>query len=101
MLAETFLIYSALPTQIFLDCLYVVIGPSISTKTMFRFCCSFSNFTNISSSFTLLIIQLQVSKYIVVYPSLDHARSRTKLKRAKTIFWPLLSLVSQCVLEDT
>jgi len=85
MLAETVLIYSALPTQIFLDCLYVVIGLPVQ-KTMFRFCCSFSTFTNISSSFTLLIIQLQVSKYIVVYPSLDHARSRTKLKHTKTIF---------------
>jgi len=32
MLAETFFIYSSLHTQIFLDCLYVVIGPSISTN---------------------------------------------------------------------
>ena len=34
MLAETSLIYSALHAQIFLDLLYVVIGPSTSTKTI-------------------------------------------------------------------
>jgi len=42
MLAETFLIYSALHTQIFLDFVYVVLGPSISTQTkvsfLFQFC---------------------------------------------------------------
>ena len=32
MLTETFLIYSALHTQIFLEFLYVNIGPSTSTK---------------------------------------------------------------------
>jgi len=37
MLAETVSIYSALHTQIFLDFLYVVIGPSITTKAKFRF----------------------------------------------------------------
>jgi len=41
MLTETFMIHSALPTHIFLDYVYVVIGPSISTKTKFRFCCIF------------------------------------------------------------
>jgi len=34
MLAETSLNYSALHTQIFLDLLYAVIGPSTSTKTI-------------------------------------------------------------------
>ena len=54
--SRNFFIYSALPTQIFLDLLYVVIAWSLDQhkKTKFRFCCIFSTFTNISSRFTLL-----------------------------------------------
>ena len=58
MLAETFSIYSALHTQIFLDCLYmyVVIGPSISTKKQsFVSVAVFPPLPIQSSSLTLLL----------------------------------------------
>ena len=76
MLEETFWIHSALHTQIFLDFLYVIIGPSISTKKQFFVSVSvFPTFTNISSSLTLLLVR----NLALTYGSKTRAKIKTSV----------------------